>query len=263
MNILSLFKKNKIVDTSVRDRIIETFDFLCQEWGFIIVESFSPYENSTNDVVIYQSHETNMQIDISANRDTQKNNRLRIEIVKLRYGIADYSDIDNYFSHYTLLKLDNSEQDSDYYGWDLSQIDLLKKGANLLTIFTSTEWKDVDLDEQLREYVNKNNFEYNPLWKPFIQPYYKTFRFSLNDLMTKNGYVLIYDSKALPSYAKNSISDKIEYLKSKQILSIKQHDYRDGSDNYSVYLGKKYKLTFKLIGEKSANNAINAIEKII
>jgi len=267
MSILSIFKRNKMIDTTVRDRILDNFDFLCKDWGFAIIDSFSPYCDSKKDVVIYQNKETNLQIDISANRDTNKGNRLNIEIVKLLYGIADYSDIDNCFSHYTFLKLDNSEQSTDYFGWNISQVDLFNKGANLLVkhkdFFTLIDWKNLDLYEQLREYANKNGYDYNANWKPFVFPYYKAFRFALNDLMTKNGYVLSYDSKALPSYANISINDKIEYTKLKQILIIKQHDFRDDSDDYSVYLGKKYKLTFKLIGDKSANKAINEIEKII
>lgn len=267
MSILSIFKKNKINDTTVRDRILDCFDFLCKDWGYTIIDSFSPYRDKNKDVVIYQNKDTNIQIDISANRDTGVENRLNMEFTKLLYGIVDYSDIDNSFSHYTLLNLDNSEQSSDYFGWNISQVDLLNKGAKLLIkhkdFFTSLDWISLDLHEQLRDYAIKKGFDYNTNWKPFVFPYYKTFRFWLNDLLTKNGYTLSYDSKALPSYPKDNINDKLEYIMSKQILSIRQHDYRDDSDTYSVYLNGKFKFTFKLIGDKTADKAIKEIEKII
>lgn len=267
MNILSIFLKNKLIDTTVRDRIINNFNFLNENWGFVIIESYSPYNNSSKDVVIYQNKENNLQIDISANRDTEKQNHLNIEVTKLLYGYADYSDIDNYFSFTTLLKLDNEEQNTEYFGWHISQDELLRKAANLLIkhkdFFTSNSWKSLDLYEQLNEYAKKNNLYYNSNWKPFVFPHYKSFRFLLNELMTKKGYTLSCDSRALPSYANDSRNDKFEYSKSKRIISIVQHDIRDDSDSYTVYLGNKPKITFRLIGDKTANLAIKEIEKIL
>jgi len=257
-----------MIDTTVRDRILDSFDFLCNDWGFVIIDSFSPYCDSKKDVVIYQNKETNIQIDISANRDIDNSNRLNIEIVKIRFGSpASYSDYDNCFDYLLLLELDNVQESSYFWGFGCSQIDLFQRAAKLLTkhkdLFTTIEWSEVELFEQLRLYSIKYNYDYKSYWKRDLKPYYKLFRDLIIEMFTKYGYKLSYDSIVLPVFARDSNNDRFEFSKSKNLISICQHDFRDAQERYSVYKNNKQIISFDVISDNSARKAANEIEKII
>ena len=268
MKYFGILRERKENDPSVRDRIIEVFEFLCSDFKYLISNSYSPYLDSDYDVVIFINTNTNIQVEISANSNPDKSNRLNIEIVKIQYGYPiNYSDFDNYFHYWMLLKLDNSQNESDYWGFNCNQSELLYKGANLIKkhkeFFTTPEWKEIDLFEQLRSYAIKNNYDFKSVWKNEIPHYYQLFRELVKTLLVKNGYALSIDSLSIPAYEKKSANDILEFTKGKDLISIQQYDFRDGKESFSLFRKKKYITSLDVISENAARKAVTEIERII
>lgn len=269
MRLLPDFKKNKTIDMTVLDMVVEVFDFLCTDLGFEIKETFAHFNNLKRDVVIYQNWKTNIQINISTDYKDETSNRFRIEVLKMYYGTSVcYSDYDNCFDYLIFLKLDNSQEESYYWGYDCNQIELFQRAADLIskhkTFFTTEEWRDKCLFDQLKIYSTKFNYNFEPSWKFSLQPYKQLFIDGIKELCKEYNFIMVYNSFEVPSYTKEDWYDRLEFKKLKDIISIRQHDVRDGQgERYSLYKNNKWLISFDIISTESTKRALLAIEHII
>lgn len=251
------------------DMIVDVFKFLCTDFGFVISETYSPFKKSKKDVVIYRNGKTNIQINISAKNNSTISNSLNIEVFKMYYGTSVcYSDFDNCFKYLIFLKLDNIQQESVFWGFDCNQSELFHRAANLLrkhkSFFTTEEWRDEDLFDQLKLYALKNNYKFEPFWKYSLPPYKQLFFDKMKAVFKSHNYDMSYNSFELPSFARDDNYERLEFTKLKENYLIRQHDFRDSQeDTYSIYLNNKWLITFDIISLKSAEKAIIEIEKKI
>lgn len=269
MRLLPFLKMSKTIDRSVIIQIVEVFDFLCKDFGFEIKETFENINDLKRDVAIYQNWKTNIQINIAAEYKNTSSSRLSIQVLKLYLGTdVCYSDFDNCFDYKIFLKLDNSHEESYLWGYDCSQLELFQRAADVIIkhkiFFTTEEWRDECLFDQLKIYASKFNYSFEPYWKVSLQPYKQLFIDGLIKLFKEYNFIMVYNSFDVPSYTKEDWYDRLEFKKNEDRISLFQQDVRDGlGETFSLYNNNKFLSSFDIISTKSAKKAILAIEHII
>ena len=231
-----------------------TFEFLIKTFDFELIHKEKNSKFIGEYLIIYFNKNSGIQLEFSANE-----NWFHCVIRRLVNGeLAKYSDNLNSigFEDLALLESDNNYDHFDYVVASKGFKTVLKNTANLLKRnclkFTSGTWIDGKRIKQLRDQEQFKKFGLKAT-VPKELTFFEKIKESAKNILTTNGFTLLFDSEEQPPYSINSHPQTVLYKKAHITIKIEQGDWRDFY--YLYYVSINDKKCFRI--DLSSNNDVN------
>lgn len=227
--MLNIFKKKTELDI-----LRKKFKFLESDFGYDLLKQETKDFYRGKNLIIYRSDPARKQIEICGNNDFFRCIIRKIENQQL----TPYSNGINNIGIEDLAMVDNPGYDSsDYHSYgEKSLIKAANRTSQLFkrqNEFLKTEkWIDIEKVESLKNGKLSHRFRPVKNNKPdfFISKVNKVVKSEFPE------FELIFSNEHQPSYHKESLLEKLIYQLESKTITIKQKDWRDYREIYSVFM---------------------------